>query len=660
MILPRRVLYYGRDEALPEQVELRAGPLSLVYEDGDVRYIRLGQQEILRRIYVAIRDRNWGTVEPAISGLQMETSDNSFDLSYVVENIEDDIDFVWKGRITGDPDGTVRFTMDGVARSTFLRNRIGFCVLHPMKECAGEPCVVEKVDGTVKHGEFPQYISPHQPFLDMRAISHEVVPGVWAEVRFEGDVFEMEDQRNWTDASYKTYCTPLSLPFPVEVKRGTRISQSVTLTLRGEVPEVSVESDDAGLAFSVGEVPAGSLPRIGLEVPQDGEPLTTTELDRLERLNLSHLRVELPLHEGGYGKTLRKSAAEARELGVPLEVAIVLSDNAADELERFVQVLHREKPVVDTWLVFHVGEKSTTAKWIRLARDFLEGYNPDAKIGSGTNAFFTELNRERPPIEDLDLVTYSVNPQVHAFDNLSLVETLEAQAATVRSARQFSGDLPLSISPVTLKMRFNPNATGPEPDPAPGELPPQVDERQMSLFGAGWSLGSLKYISESDVYSVTYYETRGWLGVMEKEDGWPVPDKFRSLPGAVFPMYHVFADIGEFAGGEVLPCVSSRTLLIDGLAVRKDGKTRVLLANLSPDVQHVVVSNLSKDVRLRHLDETNVGEAMVSPERFRTRDGTFKHTSGKKLTVELLPYGIVRIDSVTGGDVCEEEESEET
>ena len=55
----------------------------------------------------------------------------------------------------------------------------------------------------------------------MRAISHEVVPGLMAEVRFEGETFEMEDQRNWTDASYKTYCTPLSLPYPVEVKEGT-------------------------------------------------------------------------------------------------------------------------------------------------------------------------------------------------------------------------------------------------------------------------------------------------------------------------------------------------------------------------------------------------------------------------------------------------------
>ena len=56
--------------------------------------------------------------------------------------------------------------------------------------------------------------------------------------------------------------------------------------------------------------------------------------------------------------------------------------------------------------------------------------------------------------------TNSLNPQVHAFDNASLVETLEAQKWTVESARKFVGGLPISVSPITLRPRFNPNATG--------------------------------------------------------------------------------------------------------------------------------------------------------------------------------------------------------
>ena len=162
----------------------------------------------------------------------------------------------------------------------------------------------------------------------------------------------------------------------------------------------------------------------------------------------------------------------------------------------------------------------------------------------------------------------------------------------MESARQFIGDLPLAVSPVTLKMRFNPHATGPESEPEPGSLPPPVDVRQMSLFGAGWTAGSLKYLTGSDVQSLTYYETTGWRGVMDTESGSPVPDKFQSLPGSVFPLYHVLADVGEFVEGQVIPTDSSNILKVDGLAVRQGDRTRIILANLTNEPQTVNVQNL--------------------------------------------------------------------
>jgi hypothetical protein len=629
---------------MPQRTRLQAGPLSLVFLEGDLRTIKLGDQEVLRRVYVAIRDRNWGTVPPALSNVQVDRTEDSFRISFDVENRAADIDFFWQGRISGDARGRISFGMEGTARSTFLRNRIGFCVLHPIGECAGQPCVVEKVDGTVERGTFPQYIAPHQPFFDIQAICHQVVPDAWAEVRFAGDVFEMEDQRNWTDASFKTYSTPLALPFPIEVKKGTRISQAVTLTVKGEVPEMPTAGRREGLVFSVGQAACGPLPRIGLGVASHGQPLSPRELARLKALNLSHLRVDLRLAEMGSERVLGRATTEAAALGAALEVALHLSDAAAGELALLARVIEKIKPTVCTWLIFHNAERTTAAKWVDLARQFLTGYDPVAKIGAGTDAFFTELNRDRPVVEALDLVSYSLIPQVHAFDNASLVETLETQAETAKSARRFCAGLPLSISPITFKMRFNPGATGPEPEPAPGELPATVDVRQMSLFGAGWTLGSLKYVAESGVYSVTYYETSGWHGVMEREAGAARPEGFHSIPGAVFPLYHVLADVGEFTRGEVIPSKSSDTLRVDGLALRKGDKTRVLLANLGAEPQRVRVGDLSGRVWVRLLDEGNAEDAMRSPEAFRAEKGELVRTAGGVLELELLPYGIARID----------------
>ena len=650
--LPLRVLYYGKDEPLPEQTQLRAGPLSMVFEAGDLRYIRFGDHEILRRVYVAVRDYNWDTILPQLSNVQIEREGDAFRITYGVENKHGKVNFFWKGTITGDADGTVTFSMDGEARSTFRRNRIGFCVLHPMA-CAGVPCRIEQVDGTVEESVYPISIAPQHlidgeikpvaPFNNMRGVSYEVTAGVEAAVRFEGEVFEMEDQRNWTDASYKTYGTPLSEPFPVEVPAGTKISQRITLTLntnRGLSTETPYAATQP-ITLEISSTDTRPLPRIGLGVASHGEPLNMGELERLKRLNLSHLRVDIDLTQPDSESTLRRATDEARALGIPLELALFLTDAATEELQAFAEVVEQVKPPIGIYLIFHKTEASTSAQWVDLARRYLTG----AKIGAGTNAYFTDLNRGRPPVDALDLICYSINPQVHAFDNSSLKETLEAQAVTVESTRQFTDGLPIVVTPVTLLARFNPNATGPEPEPAPGELPAQVDIRQMSLFGAGWTLGSIKYLSESGVSSVTYYETSGWRGVMETAPGSPLPEKFRSLPGAVFPLYYVLADVGEFAGGEILISKSSDPLKVEGIALRKNGKTRTLLANLTPNSQQVRVQNLAGAVRVRHLNETNVQTAMASPEAFRAETGELVGDTNGTLELDLLPYAVAQIDS---------------
>lgn len=650
MKMSRNVLYYGDDRPLPERRRLRAGPLTVVYEDGDLRYVRYGEREILRRVYVAVRDPNWDTVLPRLSNVVIETTDDTFRITYAVENVAADIDFVWRGTITGGADGTITFSMDGEARSTFLRNRIGFCILHPIEECAGQPCRVEKVDGSLEEGVLPLFVAPHQPYADMRAISHLVAPGLWAEVRFAGDTFEMEDQRNWTDASYKTYCTPLALPFPAQVKQGTRITQSVTLTLQGQIDAAAGAESPVGLTFAVRQAPAVPLPHIGLGLAGHGGRLTPREIERLRALNLAHLRADLWMARPDWERTLARAIGESRALNVTLELAVILSDAAEDQLKALLAALNAAarsaRPRISRWLIFHQGEKSTSERWIRLARDLLGDWQSDARLVAGTNHFFAELNRDRPPAALLDAVTYSINPQVHAFDNASLVENLAAQAGTVDSARQFSAGRPIIVSPVTLRMRLNPNATAAEPEPAPGELPGRVDVRQMSLFGAGWTAGSLKYLAESGVESATYYETTGWLGVMETEAGSPLPDRFRSERGAVFPMYHVFADVGEFAEGQVLPGESSDPLTVDGLALRSAGRTRVLLANFTAQPQTVSAGPLGERVAVRQLDETNAGEAMRNPEAFRSRPATIHPTDRGNLTLTLPPYAVACLDTV--------------
>jgi len=62
----QRIKSYGSADTPPKQISLKAGQLELVYENGSIRWIRLGNSEIVRMIYSAVRDRNWGTIEPII------------------------------------------------------------------------------------------------------------------------------------------------------------------------------------------------------------------------------------------------------------------------------------------------------------------------------------------------------------------------------------------------------------------------------------------------------------------------------------------------------------------------------------------------------------------------------------------------------------------
>jgi hypothetical protein len=617
------VQYYGVDVPPLEPIKLSAGPVSMIFEPalGFLRYIKLGNREILRGLYVAVRDHNWGTVAPQVDNVQVDDLGDGFVLTFDVSCVLRNIDFFWRGRITGDVDGTVVYEMEGEARSTFMRNRIGFCVLHAPSACAGDACVIEKADGLCEEGHFPSDISPHQPFVDMKAIAHEVIPGVKARVAFEGDVFEMEDQRNWTDASYKTYCTPLGLPFPVEVKKGEKVQQSVRLSLEGDVSGVLPVDDGGVVTFRATGDGALKLPDIGLGVASHGQELSDTEIARLQVLNMSHVRVDLHLSAQGWREALERAVKDATALGVALEVALYVSDQAQAELTALAEALANANPQVARWFVFHKGEKATSSGWMKLARAVLKKYDTHPPLGGGAPAYFTELNRNRPPVEDLECVVYSLNPQVHAFDNASLIETLQAQKWTVDSAKTFVGKLPISVSPVTFRPRFNPNATGGTEETNDGHLPSQVDPRQMSLFGAGWTLGSLKYLCEAGVRSVTYFETSGWRGVQETANGSPEPGLFPSKPASVFPLYHTLAYFGGMRSGEIVPSLSSDTLRVEGAILRQGHWVRFLIANLTAQEQTVCVSysGLLGSVRVEVMDERYFEEATENPERFRIR-----------------------------------------
>ena len=643
--IPPSVLRFGTDQPEEKPVPLNAGSLTMLFEKnrGVLRYLRMGDHEIIRCIYAAVQDRNWNTIKPEITSVQINQQESNYRLTFDARCKSDEIDFSWKGTIRGDSDGTVVYDFKGTAGSTFLKNRIGICVLHPILECAGKSCTVQKDDGSIEQGSFPHQISPHQPFTKIRELSYEPIPGVKTEVRFTGDVFEMEDQRNWTDASFKTYSTPLEIPFPIEIQQGTTIHQSVTVTVATPERKILPVLLGRGAQLAMSTKPVLSKPRIGLRIPRHKQPLSTREIERLKALNLSHLRIDLHLESSGWIERFRQAAEESSKLRVSLHIALSVTDNGNAELDQFVREFENLRPNVSLWLIFHESKPATSNLWLEAAKQKLSSLSPNVLLASGSNDSFAELNRNRLPPDSQVLPCYSINPQVHAIDHTTLIENLAAQTHTIETVHQFAPRSTV-ISPITLKPQITSNVTDDEKPLSPAALPPFVDARQMSLFAASWTLGSLARLATSEkVHSLTYFETTGWAGVMETESGSPHPESFQSMAGSVFPVYHLFADIADC--NRLYPTHSSHPLQTDGMTLLDSkNRKRILVANFLRESQGIRIKTGTCKARVRYLDETNCQIAMDSPEEFRAQEGTLVESAAGKLSLKLLPCAFARVE----------------
>ena len=626
------VIRYGAREPLKKAIQLHAGPVALQFEPDTayLRYFRVGDFELLRGIYGSVRNQFWNTILPELSNVKVQDNTDSFEINFDAQCASGDLSYFWKGRLTGSANGEVTYSFSGEAHSDFLKNRIGLCILHPILECAGKKVVVEHADGTTSEGIFPKEISPHQPFFNIRGLKYWLHNGVEISLQCEGDIFEMEDQRNWGDWSYKTYCTPQSIPFPAAVKKGDRVEQKVTFRLgnlkapmlpivQGRPPQISIIT-----------TPAYALPAIGTQIASHNQPLTNGDIDCLRALKLNHLRCDLYFSEPIWKERLAQADTEARGLGCKLHLGLVLTPDFEAQLAELSEQFGAVKDLVSLFLLFHQSENPITPVSTRKAQNILEKFAPGVLCAAGTLDFFTEINRNRPPADSTAFPVWSINPQVHAFDNSTMIENLTGFANALSTVQTFSAKPPL-ISPVTLRIR----ARGSFDD---------VDPRQISLFTAGWTASLISQLATANhLHSLTLFETTGCRGLLESDEVTPHPDTFPTEPGLVFPVYHVLADLVGFT--QVYGAQSTLPLQVQALAlVNAKGQRRLIVANLLNENQNVKIKSGSASATVRYLDERNAITAMRNPKAYRSEKPEKLEPIAGKLELEMLPYAVATLD----------------
>ncbi|MDX2065004.1 MAG: hypothetical protein SFX74_04600 [Fimbriimonadaceae bacterium] len=362
---------------------------------GALAEITVGERRIATEIYPAVRDAHWGTLPLARQTWRMETSrDDRFHLEWMACAIAGErevVDFRLTITQAGDE---LTYSLMFRADVDFETCRTGFCVHHCPGELAGMPVTVTHPDGSRTAGAFPSLISPHQPFFDIAALTHPLGTHELT-FTFDGEVFEMEDQRNWSDFSYKTYPRPLSRPFPYVLVKGEEHVQTVTIR-------------------------AKSLPN------------RRDRGDSRETVRSEHARRSVHPDISGYtlwseADDTPKSVARAAEALTAADPALIvwLIGDPADRLSALAPYRDRIQAVAITEYRRYDD---------RL--DPLRALIPDVKLLAASASNFTELNRNRPS-PAWDGVAFAVSPVVHQVHVDAVTATQFSWQAQVDTARSW-------------------------------------------------------------------------------------------------------------------------------------------------------------------------------------------------------------------------------
>ena len=645
---------YGTEQEAPAARTLSAGGLTAALDAGKLRWIRYGGAEALRGLAFVVRGSGWETYAPEISNLEIEEGADGFRVGYDARIESPDGVLAYRADIVADGERSLVFAVEFAPETEFRTSRTGFVALHPVEGVAGEACSITHSDGTVEETAFPGLIMPLQPFFDISAMRHRVSPGVWLTCSFEGaDPWETEDQRNWTDASYKTYYRPLALPYPYPLAAGERLRQVATLTFEGSAaPTAAGAGDDAAIEIALGGETGTRMPEIGLGVANLERAHLGHGLDLLRALGPGHLVCECDPRDEHAAEALAAGRGLAEALGaeVVLEITVPCERPVLDELAEAAEIAARAG-LRPTAIVPEQARllKFTLEKIPALGiPDFDEVYEaaraafPGVRLGGGVFTNFTELNRNVAQPALFDFLTHATCAVVHEPDDRSVMETLQTLPDIVASAKAWAGGKPYRIAPSAIGMRFNPYGPDTHQNADNGRYSfNRQDPRHRALLGAAFTLGYACRVAPLGIEALALGQPSGALGMVYRRTEHLQP-WFDDLEGpAVMPLYHVASALAAAKGAGVRAVTSTDATRVLGLAHESGGGTLLWLANLTPEAQVVTVSGLpGGTATIGRLDSGNFVDAVTDPAGFAASRGE----AGDPSRLALAPFALARIE----------------
>jgi D-apionolactonase len=663
-VLPsERLALYGCDEPLPSRLLLRAGPVSVELVGGRFGPVRGNGHEVWHGLAFLFRGACWGTPEPVFEDVRHLVNDEGrgFQLELrghipcmpadVANDRANGARILLELQVQGDADGQLHFLARSSPTHDLLTNRCGWVLMHPMS-AAGSAVEVRHVDGRISRSSFPIEVPAWPPFTSVGAITHEYAPGHWAEALLPGEDYELEDQRNNADASFKTYSRSNFMPRPYVLRRLQSQTRELHLRLLGLAPALRrnihcnvdttqpIERPSAlSLETAALNAPALRFPRLedyspamrlGMAfTPEMSRPPAAWVLAVLAEWRPSFLHLTLwpetskeAVDWSGVCSLLQAAGASLRLDLCGLE-GLGQGGVQDNNCRALAEQMMRAGVVPTALAALPCGPQ---------AASFLRQVFPASAIGGGTPHFFAQLNRLEV-IGGEDFMGFTVCPIVHGSDDEAVMHGLQSLPSMLATARLRHPGRHWHLGPNTLSARASP--LGPQP-PTDGQRRVALanrDPRTRGLFGAAWLLGHLAVAARAEVQALTMPPILGDDGLW-----WFTGTAWQMTPSAallkVCLSWYSLDKISIQVGADKTSAPFNWPLA--GIVGRTAHGRQVLLANLSayPETLHWPHGG-----QWASIDATAWLQHRAEP-----AGSPWRESGACPYDLVLAPYGLVRID----------------
>ena len=477
----------------PDTTRVTHGGFTLDLARAAIRNIRYEGVQLIDLLYLAIRPLDWSTLIPNehVSDVQVVGGDCVIKITEVFTGaLSAETKIILSEKNTF----SVDYQLKGLSEYPVSRWGVCFCLntadwMGSSVTSSGNTYSLAQdispqriIDG-IFQGLFPasnemHFVAPDQRFL---------------KVVSSGKVLEAEDQRNWTDNTYKIYSGSLSEPFPVVINSGEVWKQSASFEV-GAPNRITTDPS----SILVREI--DSLPSIGLQFNAD-PLLSPDDLEKaLVLLQIDHLRVN---EEELTSQKIATTAAS----GLILEAAL-LSSNKGQALKEEVLRLSERVPAGSRLLVQREGRE--LVEEVDLPKnESLNTYIP------GSDAFLVDLQKAVNKFGNS--VSYTIVPTVHSVDTETIFKTLYTQQESIKFAQKNVAPQ-VFISPITFSMRGNPHS-GHSRDQRMIYTDPEMALHIRTIEGAAWTLGSIYALASAGAFSGSWHELFGEYGIVYSESG---------------------------------------------------------------------------------------------------------------------------------------------